>query len=144
MPKSHARYASEYRHRMVELVRAGRSPDELAKEFEPTAQSIGAWAAAADKQAGRREEVVPGMVASERDELARLRRENKQLRLERIFSQKPRPGLPGRPARCRRALPVHEHEPGLLPDRHHGARARRVQGWLLRLGSSAAVGPCYR
>jgi transposase len=38
MPKSHARYASEYRHRMVELVRAGRSPDELAKEFEPTAR----------------------------------------------------------------------------------------------------------
>jgi len=40
MPKSHARYAAEYRCRMVELVRAGRSPDDLAKEFEPTAQSI--------------------------------------------------------------------------------------------------------
>ena len=40
MPKSHARYGSEYRRRMVELVRAGRSPDELAKEFEPPAQSI--------------------------------------------------------------------------------------------------------
>jgi transposase len=40
MPKSHARYASEYRRRRVELVRAGRSPDELAKEFEPTVQSI--------------------------------------------------------------------------------------------------------
>ena len=40
MPKSHARYASEYRRRMVELVRTGRSPDELANEFEPTAQSI--------------------------------------------------------------------------------------------------------
>jgi len=36
MPKSHARYAPEYRCRMVELVRAGRSPDDLAKEFEPT------------------------------------------------------------------------------------------------------------
>jgi transposase len=35
MPKSHARYAPEYRRRMVELVRAGRSPDDLAKEFEP-------------------------------------------------------------------------------------------------------------
>ena len=40
MPKSHARYAPEYRRRMVELVRAGRSPEEFAKEFEPTAQSI--------------------------------------------------------------------------------------------------------
>jgi transposase len=28
---------------MVELVRAGRSPDDLAKEFEPTAQSIRNW-----------------------------------------------------------------------------------------------------
>ena len=39
MPKSHARYAPEYRRRMIELVRAGRSPDELAKEFEPTART---------------------------------------------------------------------------------------------------------
>jgi hypothetical protein len=28
---------------MVELVRAGRSPDDLAREFEPTAQSIRNW-----------------------------------------------------------------------------------------------------
>ena len=37
MPKSHSRYAPENRRRMVELVRAGRCPDDLAKEFEPTA-----------------------------------------------------------------------------------------------------------
>jgi transposase len=40
MPKSHARYSPEYRRRMVELVRTRRGPDDLAKEFEPTAQSI--------------------------------------------------------------------------------------------------------
>ena len=34
MPKSGARYALEYRLRMMELVRAGRSPDDLATEFE--------------------------------------------------------------------------------------------------------------
>ena len=48
----------------------------------------GAWAASADKQAGRREEVTPGLSASERDGLARLRRENKQLRLERDILSK--------------------------------------------------------
>ena len=48
MPKSHARYAPEYLRRMIELVRAGRSPDELAKEFEPTAQSIRKWLTQAD------------------------------------------------------------------------------------------------
>ena len=52
MPKSHAGYASEYRRRMVELVRAGRSPDELAKEFEPTAHSMRSWVAQAERDAG--------------------------------------------------------------------------------------------
>lgn len=33
MPKSHPPYAAEFRQQMVELVRAGRSPTELAEEF---------------------------------------------------------------------------------------------------------------
>lgn len=68
---------------MVELVRAGRDPTDLAWEFEPTAQPITHWVAQADRQQGRREETVDGHAAAERDELARLRRENKQLRVER-------------------------------------------------------------
>jgi transposase len=68
---------------MVELVRAGRHPADLAREFEPTAQSISHWVAQADRQEGRREEKGVRLAAAERDELARLRRENKQLRLER-------------------------------------------------------------
>lgn len=88
MPKTRPPYSPEFRRQMVDLVRAGRSPEELAREFEPTAQSIGAWVAAADKQEGRREEAVLGLATSERDELARLRRENKQLRLERDILSK--------------------------------------------------------
>jgi transposase len=65
---------------MVELVRAGRGPEELAREFEPTAQSIRNWVRRADLDEGRRRD---GMTSSERDELRRLRRENRQLRLER-------------------------------------------------------------
>ena len=68
---------------MVDPISAGRSPKCLAREFEPTAPSIGAWAASADKQASRREEVVAGLPATERDELPRLHRENAQPRLER-------------------------------------------------------------
>ena len=83
MPKSHPPYSPEFRRQMVELVRAGRPPEDLAREFEPTAQSIGIWVAQADKQEGRREEAAPGLSASERDELARLRREVRQLRVER-------------------------------------------------------------
>jgi len=43
MAKTGPPYAPEFRHQMVELVRAGRSPEELAQEFEPTAQSIRNW-----------------------------------------------------------------------------------------------------
>ena len=88
MPKSHPPYSPEFRRQMVELVRSGRSPEDLAREFEPTAQSIGIWVAQADKQEGRREEAAPGLAASERDELVRLRREVRQLRVERDILSK--------------------------------------------------------
>lgn len=84
MPKTRPPYSAEFRRQMVDLVRAGRDPEDLAREFEPTAQSIRAWVAQADRAEGRREEAQPAALsASEREELARLRRENRQLRLER-------------------------------------------------------------
>jgi transposase len=85
MSKTRPPYTPEFRRQMIELVRAGRSPDELAKEFEPTAQSIRNWVAQADRDAGRRED---GLSSSERDELSRLRRENRQLRQERDILSK--------------------------------------------------------
>ena len=80
MPKSRPPYAPEFRHRMVELVRAGREPEELAKEFEPSAQAIRNWVKQADLDGGRRDD---GLTSAEREELRRLRRENRQLREER-------------------------------------------------------------
>jgi transposase len=65
---------------MVELVRAGRSPDALAREFEPSAQAIRSWVQQAERDQGRRQD---GLTSAERQELARLRRENRQLRQER-------------------------------------------------------------
>ena len=41
-------YASAFRERMVELVRCGRSLEELAREFEPSAQSIRNWVGQAE------------------------------------------------------------------------------------------------
>lgn len=73
-------YPLEFRQRIVELVRAGRSPRELAREFEPTAESINSWIRQAGRDEGRRED---GLTIQEREELRRLRRENRQLRLER-------------------------------------------------------------
>jgi transposase len=73
-------YAPEFRQQMVELVRAGRSPEELGREFEPSAQAIRNWVAQADRDEGRRSD---GVTSQEREELRRLRRENRQLRQER-------------------------------------------------------------
>src|SRR5260221_11653030 len=80
MPKTRPPYAPEFRRQIVELVRAGRDPAELAREFEPTAQSISHWVAQADRQEGRREEKGNGLSAAEREELARLRRGDKKTR----------------------------------------------------------------
>lgn len=80
MPKSRPPYPADFKQQMVELVRAGRSPEELAREFEPSSQAIRAWVKQADVDAGRRSD---GMTTAEQEELRRLRRENKQLRLER-------------------------------------------------------------
>ena len=85
MSKTRPPYTPEFRRQIIELVRAGRSPEELAKEFEPTAQSIRKWVAQADRDAGWRSE---GLGSVERDELSRLRRENRQLRQEREILSK--------------------------------------------------------
>lgn len=80
MPKTHAPYPQEYRQQILELVRAGRSAEELAKEFEPTAQCIRNWIKQEERDRGQRQD---GLTSEERAELTRLRRENKQLKLER-------------------------------------------------------------
>jgi len=85
MPKSRRPYPLEYRQRIVELVRAGRSPESLAREFEPTAQCIRNWIRQADRDEGRRSD---GLTTDERTELQRLRRENATLREEREILKK--------------------------------------------------------
>jgi transposase len=85
MAKSRRAYPREYRERIVELVRAGRSPAELAREFEPTAECIRNWIRQADRDAGRRRD---GLTTDERTELQRLKRENATLREEREILKK--------------------------------------------------------
>ncbi len=85
MGKTGRRYSSEYRRQIVELVRAGRSPAAMAREFEPSEQSIRNWVAQADRDEGRRED---GLTTTEREELRRLRRENRRLREEREILKK--------------------------------------------------------
>jgi transposase len=77
-------YPYEFRRQMVEQVRAGRSPEELAREFEPSAQTIRNWVRQNEIDQGGRE----GLTSVEKEELARLRRENKTLREEKVILRK--------------------------------------------------------
>lgn len=69
----------------MELVRAGRTPEDLAREYEPSAQAIRNWVHQSDLDEGRRED---GLTSAEREELSRLRRENRRLREEREILSK--------------------------------------------------------
>jgi transposase len=70
---------------MVELYHAGRSTTELAQDFGPNAQSIRNWIAWAKRDAGQGGQ---SLTPAEREELTRLRRENRQLRLEQEILSK--------------------------------------------------------
>ena len=85
MPGHHSPYPPEFRRRMIELARSGRTPEELAREFEPSAQTIRNWVAQADLDEGR---CSDGLTTEEREELRRLRRENRVLREEREILKK--------------------------------------------------------
>ncbi len=85
MSKTRPPYPPEFRRRMVELVRAERTPEALSRELECTAQSIRNWVKQADRDEGRRSD---GLTTEECEELVRLRWENRRLRMEREILSK--------------------------------------------------------
>lgn len=85
MSRTRPPYPPEFRQQIIDLVRNGRTPWELAKEFEPSAQTIMNWVAQAGRDAGERHD---GLTSAGHGELRRLRRENKRLREEREILSK--------------------------------------------------------
>jgi len=75
------RYAPEFKRQMVELVRSGRTAEELSREFPPSGEAIRNWVKQADVDDGLVQD--GGLTTSEKAELRRLRCENKKLREER-------------------------------------------------------------
>jgi transposase len=84
-PAPPAPYSPEFRARLIELARSGQTPEELARKFEPSAQTIRNWVRQADLDDGKRRD---GLTTEERQELVRLRRENRTLREEREILKK--------------------------------------------------------
>ena len=97
-------YPPEFRQQLIARARAGRTPEALAKEFEPSAQTIRNWVAQADRDGGRRDD---GLTSDARVELVRRRRELRPVKLEReILAQ---------------AAAWFARETGTIPDRSTGS-----------------------
>lgn len=75
MPRHRPAYPPEFREQIVALHRSGRPVAELAREFEPTEQTIRTWVEKADPTAASTD--------ADRDELRRLRKEVRRLQQER-------------------------------------------------------------
>ena len=80
-PRARRSFTPEFKAEIVELCQRGdRSIGQVARDFDLTETAVREWVKRADLDAGRRGD---GLTTSERDELRRLRRENRDLREER-------------------------------------------------------------
>jgi transposase len=73
-------FTAQYKAEVVGLCLSGeRSVAQVARDLDLTTSAVRRWIAQAEIDAGHKE----GLTSSEREELARLRRENRVLREER-------------------------------------------------------------
>src|SRR5688572_20004643 len=95
VPGPTPRYTPEFRAEAVRLVHSspGKSIVQIARELGISDSSLHSWLKQTQIDAGQRE----GLTTQEREELRRLRKENKVLRQEReILKKALRPSSPGR------------------------------------------------
>jgi len=85
MADKSVRYTPEFKQQLVALHRAGRTAASLAKEFGPSAWTIGLWIKQAARDEGKGD---GGLTSAERQELTRLRREIRTLKEEREILSK--------------------------------------------------------
>ena len=80
MPRTRPAYPPEFKAQIVELARSGRSFSQLAREFEPSLETIRNWVRQADLDEGVRKD---GFTSVEKDEIRELRKENRRIKQER-------------------------------------------------------------
>src|SRR6516225_12491931 len=96
MPKTRPPYPAEFREQIVELAGSGRTPAELSRQFGCSAQTVTNWLAQAAIDAGKPLPGKDGLSTAEREELTRLRRENRRLQQERDILAKATAWFAGR------------------------------------------------
>jgi len=85
MARGRRKYTREFKVETVELVKSGgKTIREIAKDLDLTESSLRNWVRQHDVDAGTKE----GLTTQEREELVRLRREVRQLRMERDILKK--------------------------------------------------------
>ncbi len=76
-PRPRRSFTSEFKAEIVELCKRGdRSVGQVARDFDLTETAVREWVRQAELDAGERQD---GLTSLEREELARLRRENRRL-----------------------------------------------------------------
>ena len=85
MPRTRPPYPQKFREKIVELARNGRTPKELAEEFEPTQTTIRNWLKQADRDEGVRSD---GPTTEEKEEIRKLRKKLRALQQERDIPAK--------------------------------------------------------
>ena len=85
MPRTRPPYSLEFRKQILELLRTGRTPNELAREFEPCGETIRQWVKQAELDAGQRQD---GLTTDQKAEIAKLRIEVKRLKQEQEILKK--------------------------------------------------------
>jgi transposase len=80
VPKTRPAYPEQFRREAIELLRAGRTPRELAESLGVSQQTLRNWRRQDELDRFERDD---GLTTGEREELRRLRRENQRLTQER-------------------------------------------------------------
>ena len=80
VPRTRPPYPDEFRREALELLRAGRTPHELAEALGVSEQTLRNWRRQDQVERHERDD---GLTTGEREELRRLRRENARLKQER-------------------------------------------------------------
>jgi transposase len=78
-PRSRRSFTPEFKAEIVELCRRGdRSIGQVASDFDLTETNVRTWVKQTEIDHGER----PGLTSEEREELTRLRRENRRLEID--------------------------------------------------------------